>query len=211
MMGLLALRAVLDKLTNVPTWVWLILAELLIVGTTYHLGRSHERKLADAEMAAYKAAQVAQTVVITKKEIQVVTEIQVEYRDRIKEIYITGAEIEKHIKDFVTPADDARFGVNTGFVRNLDAAWAGQPAGPAADSDRESAAVPLSEVAAVEAANATSCRAWREQTLGWRDFYARQQVAINGRAGDWYKNSGAEDMQDNTPITAREGTIGATP
>lgn len=70
-------------------------------------------------------------------------------------------------------------------MRVLDAAWSGDPVGPASDSGREPAGVPLAAIAAIEAGNATSCRAWREQALGWRNFYAGQQVAINGKAGAW--------------------------
>ena len=214
--ALLAARAALAKaggfLASLPVWVYYVLGALLVMGTTYHMGRSHERKIADAQMADYKAKQVAQVVTIVKKEVQVVTEVQIEYRDRIQKVYVRGAEIEKHITDYVQPADDARFAVNAGFLRNIDAAWAGAAVGPAVDSDREPAGIPISAIAAVEARNITSCRVWREQALGWRDFYARQQVAINGKAGDWFKNSGAEDSQGKTPITAADAApIGASP
>ena len=91
----------------------------------------------------------------------------------------------------VSVATVARVLNHTGPVRDetrqrvLDAAWSGDPAGPASDSDREPADVPLDAIAAAEVGNATSCRAWREQALGWREFYAGQQVAINGKAGAW--------------------------
>ncbi|WEF35770.1 hypothetical protein [Pseudoduganella chitinolytica] len=73
-----------------------------------------------------------------------------------------GDEIEKLVPVYVTRADDDRYGVNAGFVRSYNAAWAGEPAGPAAESDRDAAGIPLSEVAEVDAHNATACRAWRE-------------------------------------------------
>ena len=78
-----------------------------------------------------------------------------------------------------------RLDCNAGFLPNIDAAWAGNAVGPAADSDRALAGVPLSEVAAVEVGNVSSCRAWRKQALGWRAFYAGQQVAINEKSGEW--------------------------
>lgn len=183
MIALLAARAALAR---IPPWAYYVLGVLLVLGGTYHMGRSHERKLANAEMADYKAKQVAQVVVVTKKEVQVVIKTEIEYRDRIQKIYVEGKKIEQAIPDYVQPADDARFAVNAGFLRIVDSSWAGAAPGPSSSADREPSGIPLSAIAAVEAGNITSCRAWREQALGWRDFYARQQVAINGKAGDWY-------------------------
>lgn len=52
----------------------------------------------------------------------VVTKIETKYRDRIKTIYLNGEEIEKSVKDFISPVADARCIVNNGFVRIHDAA-----------------------------------------------------------------------------------------
>lgn len=173
-------------LARIPAWLVWVLAGLLVVGGAYHLGRTHEAKIAAAAMTAYKNAQVAQTVKIVKGETEVITKTEIVYRDRIQKIYLQGEQIEKIIPDYVQPADDVRFAVNAGFLRVIDAAWAGQPPGPTEDSDREPAGIPLSEIAAVEVGNATSCRVWREQVIGWRSFYAEQQRVINGAPGAWY-------------------------
>lgn len=167
-----------------PWWVkWLALAMLL--AAVYGTGRLHEARRAQDAHAAYIAAQAVQSVVIVKKQVQVVVKTEIKYRDRIQKIYVQGVQIEKVIPQYVTPADADRFGVNAGFVRVVDAAWTGDPVGPTGDPDREPAGIPLDDVAAVQVGNATNCRAWREQAYGWRDFYARQQVAINGKAGEW--------------------------
>ena len=129
---------------------------------------------------------MAQTVTIIQKQLEVVTKTEIEYRDRVKKIYIQGASIESEIPKYVRPDDDQRFAVNAGFVRILDGAWAGRIDGPAGVTDQQPAGVPISHIAAVEAGNITSCRAWREKVIGWRAFYSRQQVAINGAAGVWY-------------------------
>ncbi|WP_139260610.1 hypothetical protein [Duganella sacchari] len=78
---------------------------------------------------------------------------------------------------YVTASDDAAYGVNVGFVRAYNAAWAGGDPGPAAESDREPAGIPLSEVAETDAFNATVCRAWREQAFGWREYYDKLTAA----------------------------------
>lgn len=183
---MIALRGVITLLARIPAWAWWIVAGLLVLGASYHMGRSHERKLADAEMAEYKNKQVVATVKIEKAEAIVVTKTETVYRDRIQKVYVQGAQIEVDIPKYIKPADDALFAVNAGFVRVLTGAWAGEVAGPAVDTDREPSGIPLSAIAAVEAGNITSCRAWRTQALGWREFYRDQQVAVNGAAGEWY-------------------------
>lgn len=168
----------------IPAWApWA--AAALAVALSYGAGRLHEARIGAAALVKYQQAQVAQTVRIIEKQVEVKTVVETKYVDRIKKIYVQGETIEKHIPTYITPADTARFGVNAGFVRVIDAAWSGEPVGPASGADREPATIPLDEVAAVEAGNATSCRIWREQALGWREFYAKQQVAINGKAGAW--------------------------
>lgn len=168
----------------VPTWVkWL--AIVVLGAALYGAGRLHEARRSAGQLADFQAKQHVKTIRVIEKQVQVVTKVDVQYRDRIKRIYIQGAAIETNIPTYIQPVDLDRFGVNAGFVRVLDAAWAGAPPGPAAGTDREPAGIPLDDVAAVQVHNATSCLAWREQALGWREFYAGQQVAINGKAGAW--------------------------
>lgn len=186
-----AIAAQLASLSGVvlPPWAkWAAAAALL--ATVYGVGRLHEARRGADAMADYLAKQAGQAVRIVERQAKVVTVTETKYRDRIKTVYVQGATIENSIPDYVQPADTGRFAVNAGFVRVLDAAWAGQAVGSAADSDREPAGVPLDQVAGAEVHNATSCRAWREQAIGWREFYARQQVAINGEAGEWAERAG---------------------
>jgi hypothetical protein len=186
-----AIAAQIASLSGVvlPPWAkWAAAAALL--ATVYGVGRLHEARRGADAMADYLAKQAGQAVRIVERQAKVVTVTETKYRDRIKTVYVQGATIENSIPDYVQPADIGRFAVNAGFVRVLDAAWAGQAVGSAADSDREPADVPLDQVAGAQVHNATSCRAWREQAIGWREFYARQQVAINGKAGEWAELAG---------------------
>jgi hypothetical protein len=173
---LAALRGVV-----LPVYVKWIAAAVLLT-TVYGVGRLHEARRGADAMTDYQAKQAIR---IIERQAKVVSVTETKYRDRIKTVYVQGEKIESSIPTYVQPVDIGRFAVNAGFVRVLDAAWAGDTAGPAGDPDREPADIPLDEVAAVEVHNATSCRAWREQALGWRDFYARQQVAVNGKSGAW--------------------------
>lgn len=153
-----------------PQWsTWLVAA---VAGAAlYVLGMLHGERAAGQQHVDYITAQAARSVVIAKAQAQVVVRTEIKYRDRIRTVFVKGAEIEKLVPVYVTRADDERFGVNAGFVRSYNAAWAGEPAGAADDADREPAGIPLSEVAETDAFNATACRAWREQALGWREFY----------------------------------------
>lgn len=169
------------------------IAAAVLIAAAYGVGRLHEARRGADAMIDYQAKQAAQSVRIIERQGKVVTVTETKYRDRIKTIYVKGEQIENSIPTYIQPADLDRFAVNAGFVRLLDAAWAGEAVGPARDSDREPAGVPLDEVAATEARNATSCRAWRDQAIGWREFYAGQQVAINGQAGTWAEKAVASD------------------
>ena len=167
-----------------PSWAkWAAIAALMVA--VYGAGRLHEARRGADALADYIGKQAAQTAVIIKKQVEVRTVVQTKYVDRVQKIYVQGETIEKSIPTYIQPADTDRFAVNAGFIRVLDAAWSGEPVGPAADSDREPAELSLDAVAGSEVANATSCLTWREQALGWREFYVRQQVAINGKAGEW--------------------------
>jgi hypothetical protein len=189
-------EALLGQLFNraraaaLPWWVkWAAL--LVLLAAVYGLGRLQEARHGADALLSYLSKQMTQTVRINKQQADVVTVVQTKYVDRIQKIYVQGATLEVDIPKYIKPADDQLFAVNAGFVRVVAAAWSGDATGPASDSDREPAGVPLDQVAAVEVHNATSCRAWRKQALGWREFYAGQQVAINGKAGAW-----AEDLAD---------------
>ncbi|MYM70529.1 hypothetical protein GTP45_27505 [Pseudoduganella sp. FT55W] len=190
-MTALAARLAGLKGVTLPAYAkWAAAAALM--AAAYGVGRLHEARRGADAMIAYQAKQTAQGVRIVERQGKVVTVTETKYRDRIQTVYVKGEEIEKSIPVYVQPADVGRFAVNAGFVRVLAAGWTGEAVGPARDSDREPAGVPLDDIAATEVHNATSCRAWRKQVIGWREFYAGQQVAINGQAGTW-----ADSLEDD--------------
>lgn len=153
---------------------WGVIAALLAAfgGWAWVKGDEHgTEKLTD-----YIGKQAVQTVRIAAARVVIVKEIETKYVDRVRVIYQRGATIEREVKVYVTEKDDAGCVVPVGFVREHNAAWAGAPAGPAAESDRRPAGVALSAVAAADAGNATTCRALKEQRDGVIEFYRRQQA-----------------------------------
>jgi len=164
-----------------PLWIRLLCylligAGLFLLGVLWGETAAGERELARAEQRA------EQTTKLTQATVRVMWKTEIKYRDRIRTVYQKGETIEKQVPVYVTPADDGRCSINAGFVRTYNAAWANEPAGPVAESDREPAGVPLSEVAAVDAHNATACHAWREQALGLREAYGKLKATIEGGA-----------------------------
>jgi hypothetical protein len=142
------------------------------------LGEIDGQRRAGQAHIDYVNEQAQRTITIAKAQTKVVIQTEIKYRDRIKTVYLKGEAIEKHVPLYVTPSDDSAFGVNAGFVRAYNAAWSGDDPGPAAESDREPAGISLSEIAEADVHNATSCRAWREQALGWREYYKQIRSAI---------------------------------
>lgn len=164
--------------TILPFWGrWLALGAALAV--MFLLGQIHGERIAGEAHTDYISKQAAETVAIAKAQNKVVIDTQIEYVDRIKTVYIKGAEIEKQVPVFVTPADNADCSIRTGFVRLHDAAWSGDDPGSAASTDREPAGISLAEVAEVTTANATICRHWREKALGLEAFYNKLKAVTN--------------------------------
>lgn len=157
---------------------------LLLIGA-YGLGRVHEARVGGAALAEYQSKQLGNTVRTVEKQVVVQKEVEVKYVARIRKIYVKGETTEKSIPQYITAVDVDRYGVNAGFARVIDADWTSDAIGPAVDSDGEPAGIQIDDVAVVQASNNTACRAWREQVYGWREFYAKQQIAINGQAGEW--------------------------
>lgn len=155
-----------------PGWAkWAALAVLALA--LYAFGRIDGTRIEGAAHSDYVANQALQAVKVIKAQQVIVTETEIEYRDRIKTIYVKGDVIEKKVPVYVTQTDNDRCNINVGFVRVQNAAWTGSTPGSPADSDREPAGIPLAEVAETDAFNATACRAWREQAIGLRAFYER--------------------------------------
>lgn len=151
---------------------WTKYAALALVALAlYSLGRFDGTRIEGSKHLDYLAKQSAQTAKVAQAQVKVVTKTEIEYRDRIKTVYVKGDVIEKEVPVYVTQADNDRCTVNAGFVRSYNAAWTGEPAGSSAESDREPAGISLAEVAATDAYNAKIGLAWREQALAWRKFY----------------------------------------
>lgn len=145
------------------------LAGLLVFG----LGVMHGDKRTGQAHIDYIEQQAQASISLMQRRQLVVTKIETKYRERQKIIYLNGEEIERSVKDFISPVADARCIVNTGFVRIHDAAWTNTPPGATSDLDAEPAGVSLVEAGEATAHNAKVCHLWRDEALGWREYYAK--------------------------------------
>lgn len=137
----------------------------------YVLGYLRGTDRESAKHDQYVAKQAAAATTVERRYQQIATKTEQTQRERVRIIYLQGAEIEKQVPVFVPKLDDERFAVSNGWVRIYDAAFSGEATGAASESDREPSELPISAIAEVNAHNATACRQWREQALGWRKFY----------------------------------------
>lgn len=155
-----------------PAWARLGFVGLLGL-IVFGLGVMYGDERTGEKHIDYVHKQATASIRIMQARQIVVTKIETKYRDRIKTIYLNGEEIEKSVKDFISPVADARCIVNTGFVRIHDSSWTNTPPGAATSADTEPGGVSLSEVGEVTAHNAKVCHVWREQVFGWREYYAK--------------------------------------
>lgn len=138
----------------------------------FGLGVMHGDKRTGQIHLDYIAKQSAASIKLARAQQVVVNKTEIKYRDRIQTIYLNGDEIEKSVRNYISPAANAACTINLGFVRVHDAAWTSTAAGAASELDAEPASVSITETAETTAHNAKACLAWREQALGWREFYA---------------------------------------
>lgn len=153
-----------------PTWAkWAALAAAAVA--LYAFGRLDGARIEGAKHSDYVAGQAGKATQIQQARERVVTKVEIQYRDRIQVVREKGETIVKEVPVYVSAETDSRFPVPRGFVRVHDAAAAGEPAGPAAESDGEASPVVASAAAKTIAGNYAECRRWREQVIGWQDFY----------------------------------------
>lgn len=164
---------------KIPMWARLV-GLFLVFSVVFLLGQLRGERIGDARHQDYLRDQSQAAQKVTDNQAKVVVKTEIEYRDRIKTVYVKGDEIIKEVPIYVTQTDNDRCTVNAGFVRNQNAAWTGEPAGPPAESDREPAGVSLAEVAEADAHNATAGLAWKEQALACRQFYNDLKAAREG-------------------------------
>lgn len=136
---------------------------------------------------ATAAAKAARAVVASTHKAAVVTEGVTQATEARREAVRTEYRtIIERIPVYVTPEADRAVSVPVGFVRLHDAA-AGGSAATLSDRAGEPADTPsgvaLSAVAGTVVGNYAQCRDWREQLIGWQDWYAAQAAA-------WPRGSG---------------------
>lgn len=165
---------------TLPIWARLGFLGLISV-VIFGLGVMYGDERTGQKHIDYITHQAAATVKLVRAQQVVVTKVETKYRDRIKTIYLNGDDIEKSVRDYISPAANAACTINLGFVRVHDAAWTSTVTGAASESDGEPTGISLAETAETTAHNAKACLAWREQALGWREYYDNLKALIEAK------------------------------
>lgn len=135
-------------------------------------------------MAAKYYEEKAETAEVVAKLVEAGSKVTVKYEtiyiDRVKKVYVRGADRVREVPVYVTKDDDAACELRNGFVRLYDSSLSGTAPGPAADTDRNPSGIALSRAA--EGAilrNNTELLACRERLEGWQKFYEELKQKYN--------------------------------
>lgn len=143
---------------------------------------------AEAALKAAKSDLRAARIVVerTQGAAQITQGVSASVDQRQAQTRTVYRTITERIPVYVTPEIDRAFAVPYGFVRLHDAAAVrAAPALPDGTGQPDDAPsdVALSAVAGTVVDNYGQCYAWRDQLIGWQDWYRQQQAAWE-RPGD---------------------------
>lgn len=142
----------------------------------YNKGYAAGKKL----LTDYQTAQVAATQETIREVEKVVVEVQTKYVDRIKLVKEKGDVIVQKTTEYIMVPDDAACELRAGFVRVHDGAARNEPPAAPSSADREPGGVALSQATALIADNYATCHKWREQVIGWQEFWGRYSEKMKG-------------------------------
>lgn len=162
----------------IPPWVKFVVLAVVALAA-YAWGRIDGSAMQERKHLAYVAQQANKTVAVVKAQDKVAHQSEGEVRERIKSVKEKGDVIIKKVPVYVQAADNEQCRINNGFVRAHRASTIGDAIGSPAESDREASGIDLATVAEVDAENNRNHRACREQVIGWQQFYAGIQEAMN--------------------------------
>lgn len=174
----------MPSLTDLIPWPYRIAAVALLIAAVAGFGWIKGAEHGRAEFDRYKAAEAAQTVILTKTLTQTVAKVEVQYRDRIKTIYEHGLTLKGNASDYLPPSVATLY-LPRGFVRLRNAAATGNDPGPADQRDTADSGTNLAAAGQADIADLTALRACRAQVMEWADLYASVQRDVNGATPAW--------------------------
>lgn len=164
---------------------WKGYALVLVIGIALGTGgtwKVRDWMAAEAALKAAKADLRAARIVVdrTQDAAQITQDVAASVDQRQVETRTIYRTITERIPVYVTPEIDRAYTVPYGFVRLHDAAAVGAaptlPDGTGQPADAPSG-IALSAVAGTVIDNYGQCYAWRDQLIGWQDWYRQQQAA----------------------------------
>ena len=174
------MRRIFSALTG---WKGYVLTVVLCLGIGVYGGwtlRDWKQGRDDAVQAEADAASARTVVRNTHRSAEITQDAGAATEARREAVRVEYRTIYERIPVYVTQDADRAVDVPVGFVRVHDAAAEGSAAAlpdrPGEPVDTPSG-VALSAVADTVAGNYAQCLDWREQLIGWQDWYAEQLEA----------------------------------
>jgi hypothetical protein len=131
----------------------------------------HTKAEAQAQLKA-----VTKVITIERKAAEVSTKAEATQVAAQEKIRTVTKVITKEIPVYVTKQSDSSCTIPNGFVRLHDSSAKSELPPTPSISDGTSSGVTLSEVTETITDNYGTCNGWREQLIGWQNWYTEQKV-----------------------------------
>jgi hypothetical protein len=171
----------LTLLTNKYVLGALLVLALIAGGWMWHAGKVHEAVLGErheweTKIAAANAERDQEIAAWKIKEADLNTKLETKTTEKVVEVRTVTKEVVHEIPVYIPSTLD----VNLGFVLIHNAAAEGKrlPDSPSGPVDKASG-IGLPRVAETVANNYAECRVWREQVIGWQEWYENQHTEWN--------------------------------
>lgn len=165
----MAWLVVLKKLKDIPWKVWamlVIIVSLSYLGwKLYDMGQASVQKKWDASVERGKA----EVERLKQQQVVVKTVVETQVVEKIKTVKVKGDEIIKQVPVYIPVGTPD---LPSGFRLLHDSAVLQLSPGTGSALGET---VPVTDATTTIIGNYTQCYKWREQVIGWQDWYERMQ------------------------------------
>lgn len=160
---------ILKKIKSIPWEAWALLVTLVVLSYSgwrlYEMGRASVQKKWDASVERGKA----KVERLKQQQVVVKTIVETQVVEKIKTVKVKGDEIIKQVPIYI-PIDTPD--LPSGFRLLHDSAVLQLTPGTGSALGE---AVPVTDATSTIVRNYTQCYKWREQVIGWQDWYEMMQ------------------------------------
>jgi hypothetical protein len=160
---------ILKKIKSIPWEAWALLVTLVVLSYSgwrlYEMGRASVQKKWDASVERGKA----EVERLKQQQVVVKTVVETQVVEKIKTVKVKGDEIIKQVPIYI-PIDTPDLPSGFRLLHDSAVLQLSPSAGSALGET-----VPVTDATSTIIGNYTQCYKWREQVIGWQDWYERMQ------------------------------------